>query len=280
MRQGDFSELLDPVTKLPFDNNVIPTSRLSPNGVGLLKSYPAPAPGFAPAGSTANFYEAVPAIRNYAKELVKVDCVPNAYNDSNMWGVANQHREYMLIANYVYDLPFLRSVSSWYGKAFGGWQLSGIIEAQSGSPLNTGDQIFGAGWRVRDQAGVGAGNSAQPYNLVGDWKLSDQKFSMGPSKDQTFWFNNTAFAAPTAGTSGNVGRNLILGPNSWNWDMSLVKKFRFSEEKSFQVRADFLNFPNHPNWNNPEGNPSSSNFGRITGKGGSRQIQVTATIRF
>jgi len=55
MRQGDFSELLgpniffntprvikDPSTGAPFPNNVIPTSRLSPNGIGLLNIFPAP----------------------------------------------------------------------------------------------------------------------------------------------------------------------------------------------------------------------------------------------
>ena len=55
MRQGDFGELLgpniffntprvikDPNTGAPFPNNVIPQSRLSPNGIGLLNIFPAP----------------------------------------------------------------------------------------------------------------------------------------------------------------------------------------------------------------------------------------------
>ncbi len=56
MRQGNFSELLnptnvyygkavtinDPTTGSPFPGNIIPTNRLSPNGVGLMKAYPAP----------------------------------------------------------------------------------------------------------------------------------------------------------------------------------------------------------------------------------------------
>ena len=51
MRQGNFSELLpktinDPLTKTPFPNNVIPRSRLSPNGIALLNVLPQPVPGF------------------------------------------------------------------------------------------------------------------------------------------------------------------------------------------------------------------------------------------
>jgi hypothetical protein len=60
MRQGDFSELLvpnngffstaqiikDPLTGLPFPNNVIPKDRLSSNGLAFLNSFPLPTPGF------------------------------------------------------------------------------------------------------------------------------------------------------------------------------------------------------------------------------------------
>ena len=48
------------------------------------------------------------------------------------------------------------------------------------------------------------------------------------------------------------------------------------------MRAEFYNFPNHPNWIDPTGDPNSSTFGRVTGKGlaatptgGNRQVQIT-----
>ncbi len=59
MRNGDFSQLLgsnpffstpqvirDPLTGQPFPGNIIPSNRLSPNGVALMKLYPLPTPGF------------------------------------------------------------------------------------------------------------------------------------------------------------------------------------------------------------------------------------------
>ena len=59
MRHGDFSQLLgpnpffssaqvirDPLTGLPFANNVIPQDRLSPNGTAIMNLYPLPTPGF------------------------------------------------------------------------------------------------------------------------------------------------------------------------------------------------------------------------------------------
>jgi len=206
--------------------------------------------------------------------------LPNAYDDTDMWGVSDQHRTHLFIANYVYDLPFLKETKNWLATAFGGWQVSGITELQSGSPVNTGDQVFGAGWRAWDQAGVGTGSGAQPYNLIGNPYLSDPKFSIGTAFDQNFYFDRKAFAEPTAGTYGNVGRNIIIGPNQVNWDLSLVKKFRIGEDKNFLIRSEFFNFPNHPNWNNPTGDPNSSTFGRVTGKTSNRQVQITASFRF
>jgi hypothetical protein len=60
MRAGDFSELLDanngyfsgarvimdPQTGQPFAGNIIPATRLSPNGIAMLNAYPLPTPGF------------------------------------------------------------------------------------------------------------------------------------------------------------------------------------------------------------------------------------------
>ena len=89
MRNGDFSELLsptnrfynaarvinDPLTGDPLPNNVIPTSRLSPNGVGLLKAYPEPTPGFIGPG-TANFTQTRPTLTDQRKDTISIDWYP------------------------------------------------------------------------------------------------------------------------------------------------------------------------------------------------------------
>ncbi len=85
MRQGDFSELLspsnpffgksmtvkDPLSGAPFPNNVIPANRLSPNGIGLLKAYPAPTLGFQQGNN--NWYDSQPQPNNSRKDTVRVD---------------------------------------------------------------------------------------------------------------------------------------------------------------------------------------------------------------
>jgi len=91
MKTGDFSELLtapnlwfgspqiikDPLTGQPFQNNVIPTNRLSPNGVALLNVYPNPNINL----GNANWFGAAAAPTNQRKDNFGVDYLPTS-NDS------------------------------------------------------------------------------------------------------------------------------------------------------------------------------------------------------
>ncbi len=87
MRGGDFSELLgdntffsgqrvinDPDTGTPFANNVIPTSRLSRNGLGMLSAYPDPTAGFLQGSD--NFIQTRPQPTDQRKDTVSVDFNP------------------------------------------------------------------------------------------------------------------------------------------------------------------------------------------------------------
>ncbi len=54
------------------------------------------------------------------------------------------------------------------------------------------------------------------------------------------------------GTFGNVGRNSLTGPGLIQWDFSIHKDFRIVEGQFVQFRFEAFNFPNHPNWGNPD----------------------------
>jgi hypothetical protein len=89
MRNGDFSELLnpanpffnrartitDPVTRQPFPNNVIPANRISPNGLALLRAYPEPTPGYQQ--GTNNYIRGLRSWDNQRKDSQKIDYVIN-----------------------------------------------------------------------------------------------------------------------------------------------------------------------------------------------------------
>jgi hypothetical protein len=92
MRNGDFSELLnptnpyfnrarpiiDPTTGQPFQGNIIPSFRISPQGRALLNAYPLPTPGFQRGAS--NWIGAPSVFNNQRKDSVKIDWVPSTTN--------------------------------------------------------------------------------------------------------------------------------------------------------------------------------------------------------
>jgi len=100
---------------------------------------------------------------------------------------------------------------------------------------------------------------------------------------------------------GNAGRNIFRGPSYRNWDFSLVKTQRLSERLNMQLRAEFFNVLNHPNFgipgsllvnafNNDLSSPDS--FGQVPGTpdvvaanpfigtGGPRNIQLGVKFKF
>jgi hypothetical protein len=48
------------------------------------------------------------------------------------------------------------------------------------------------------------------------------------------------------GTFGNMGRNILQGPDFVDWDMSLLKMWRINEKLRVQFRGEVFNVINHP----------------------------------
>ena len=117
------------------------------------------------------------------------DVLPNAYDDTAYYGLSDFDRTHVLIFNYIYDLPFLRSGHGWLSRSLGGWEISGVIQAQSGTPFSVRRNV--------DYAGVGPGSGNQFWDLVGDPNIEPTDFT-----NSATWFDKSAFAQPKAGTFG------------------------------------------------------------------------------
>lgn len=50
---------------------------------------------------------------------------------------------------------------------------------------------------------------------------------------------------------GNLGRDALRGPSFRQWDLALYKDTPISERLTMQLRAEFFNVLNHPNFANP-----------------------------
>jgi hypothetical protein len=153
MRRGDFGELLnpsnpffgrqvlvrDPLTGQPFPGNVIPTDRLSPNGMALLSMYPLPTPGFQRGAN--NWIGTSPNPRRTRKDTLRVDFVPNAQNTVSFrgslfnWKAVDAFRGDFALARTDWDRPNQTGVLSWVSTL----SPSTINEATAGWSR---DQVF------------------------------------------------------------------------------------------------------------------------------------------
>jgi hypothetical protein len=205
----------------------------------------------------------------------------NSYDDTGYWGPSDYDRRHVASVYYIYDLPFWRDQSTMMRNLLGGWQVSGATFFRTGTPF--------AVLRGNDIAGVGDGGFLQPYNLVGDINAGANKQFSTAVGDGNYWFNPAAFAAPAPGTFGNSPRNNIYNPGEQQWDIAIFKNFNLGGTRRAQFRAEFFNFPNHPNWANAQtgslqgqgwADPTSANFGRVTSKTGERSAQLSLRFLF
>ncbi len=196
-----------------------------------------------------------------------------------MYGPSDFDTRHVLVTNYVWNIPFAtHSTNGFVRKTLGDWQFSGTFQAQSGRPPS------GAVSRNLDQAGVGPGSGNQYYVHTRAPRLPHQFGSAGNAQ----WFEPGVFQPAAVGTfAPRESRNVIYGPGFGSLNAALQKGFHFipsHENHELIFRAESFNFVNHPNWDNPDVNPTSSTFGKVTSKGttyaSDRQYQFSLRYAF
>jgi hypothetical protein len=203
--------------------------------------------------------------RNMDDGSSETDLLPNAYNTSSYWGISDLDRTHVLLVNYTYELPAPTGPAHWL---LAGWSISGINQAQSGSPFSVRQNA--------DYAGIGTGSGNQFWNQVGDpMHVTRTSFT-----NSAVWFNPTAFAQPDPGTFGVQPRNGLRNPGFWEWNLSLRRRFPVVNHQSLDFRCDAFNVLNHPGLNSANNSPTSGSFGLVTSKTGNRTMQFVLQYRF
>lgn len=193
-----------------------------------------------------------------------------AYNPDANYGNSNFDVRHAFKGYTVYELPFGRgrahlNQNKLADAVIGGWRLSGSVVAQSGSP-------FAPIMAVNNSFSLSTNNSWYP-NVVGNPVLDN------PTIDR--WFNVGAFAAPTPGTFGNMGRNIVNGPGLFTVNMSLAKTFTIKEGFFFDLTGNATNALNHPAFGLPDRLIGPGRVGNITStRVPSRQIEIVFKLRF
>jgi len=185
-------------------------------------------------------------------------------------------RTHVAFVNFVYDLPVFRNSSSHFAKGvLGGWQISGIVTAQTGAPLNLTVGQQNACSVVFNCGGLNRPNVNGQIRYVKDFV-----------NGQFRWFDPTSFSLPTAGTFGNLPHNALRGPGRQNWNLSLFKTFTFTERMKFELRAESFNTWNHLQYGGSGANGGIStntqngDFGNVTNAFDPRTLQLGGKIIF
>jgi hypothetical protein len=180
------------------------------------------------------------------------------FDPSFFVGPTTFDRRHALVITPTYTPRYLRDRRDILGYVLGGWEISGKIRWQSGQYLTpTADTLIGV--RRADYVG-------------GDISIDD--------RDERRWFNTAAFIDAPEERRGNAKVGMIEGPHWRQVDVSLRKRFRFTQTKSVELRADVFNVLNTLNLNNPNTQVDNSAYGTITSARIPRQSQFSLRFQF
>lgn len=210
-----------------------------------------------------------------ASGLQGTDQPQDNYNMKAERGLSDFDVRHRFVFSNVWKPP-LGPGERWIGNGlpavlFANWQFSNIWTVQCGQPLTA---ILGTALSGTDS------NGTDRPNLIGNPNLPRDQHN--PAR----WFDASALIPPPIYTDpqgpfsvpGNEGRNVIKGPGLLDWDLSAERPFRLNEKASLIFRSDFFNLTNHPNFGRPGLIAGTSNFGRISSAGNSRQIQFALRL--
>jgi hypothetical protein len=242
----------------------------------------------------------------WSKNLTDLEAYSANYNNpsnlSQQYGPAYFNRPQRFVFNYSWDLPFGHP-KGFVGKLAEGWTVSGVTVVQDGTPLTFTDSKAGSIYGLAGANATVPGLTSVTFGAVNYGRAQicpgasygqlatsggvEQRLG-GLSGGSGYWSSGVFCAAPVIGNGtdfGNSGVGIALGPGQFNFDVSLVKNTRVGgirESATLQIRTEFFNAFNHPQFNNPGTAISTpTTFGVITSESVSpRLIQFAMKYTF
>jgi len=158
---------------------------------------------------------------------------------------ALDHRQ-RLTVSWLWEMPWYKSSQNKFAKnVIGGWRLVGTYTAETGE-LATAESGVDSNLN-----GDNAGDRTY-INPAGNPNLGSGIKALTNTKGQTVAYlalnPNAKYIEAGPGVYPNAGRNTLKMPGINNFDVSLGKSFRMTERMHFELRGDFSNLMNHPQY--------------------------------
>lgn len=203
-------------------------------------------------------------------------------------GLSALDMRHRFVSNITYNFPSLSSQHAFTRKLLSGWQLNSIVTLQAGVPLTPligFDRANSFGLFPGSAQRPSFNSSVKPTVPICPCQLPARLGGKQGRPER--YFDPTVFVLPEAGTYGNAGRAIVIGPGLVNFDFALVKNTAITERLNLQFRAEGFNMFNNVNWDLPstrifETNGSfASSAGRITNTSTTgRQMQFALKFLF
>jgi hypothetical protein len=169
---------------------------------------------------------------------------------------------------WVYEAPQFRSVGSAFVRhILGGWQVSGILQARTGVPV----QLSQTGTSLQ---------VTRPDYIGGQVYLVDYRDTLRYLNASAFVLLPLNAVSRAPARPGNVGNNAIREPGAWTVNLGVTKEFSVTEQTRFRIGMDAFNFFNHTNLTGLVANLNNRFFGELQNTGGARLIQLNARLTF
>jgi hypothetical protein len=186
--------------------------------------------------------------------------------------VTDTHRPHVLLFTGGWNMPDFESRGALMRHLLGGWQVNASTFLRSGLTANMPDNV----------------------DLIGDPRLTN------PTKAR--WFNTCTLTAAGArqgcasdseqpafriradNSIDTTGARLetVYRSDPWILDMSFFKTIRLSSRMNFQTRIEMFNITNAVQWNAPNTNVASAQFGTVadTQANDPRFVQIAFRLIF
>lgn len=193
----------------------------------------------------------------------------NYYDRRADWGPSEIDLRHRVTWSSVWHLPFGKGrawlADGWISPILSRWSVSGVLVLQTGFPVTVTTQT----------------NSTNAFSSGGQ-RADILRNPNLPASERGLsrWFDTGAFRQPAQYTFGNQGLGHVRADGRTTLNCSILRTFVPREKTQLQLRADFFNAPNHPDFETPGRVFEGPGFGIVNSAWAGRQVQLGLKFMF
>jgi len=200
----------------------------------------------------------------------------NQLDTRGVRALSNFDRTHRLQATYRYEIPAFRHATGFSHHALANWEIGGVTTFQSGLPFTLtcsacASNVFGLSTgtlfpqvagnldnlrRAGDPQQFTGTNSSYNSGVLGATTVNPTGTQLcglnifGGAGSDCFTIGGPGTGSHVGSFFGNLGRNVpeTRGPRQQQWEFDVAKNIPIHESLKLQLRGEFFNVFNHPNF--------------------------------